>query len=345
MDNFEERFYRFMEEKGYIDTEENVRYQKLYLQFFNPGERVLDVGCGQGEFLALLRDKGCRASGVDADQGMVEACLKKGLRVDKGDALAYLAQEREAYDVIFAGNFVEHLTPPQTLDFLEKTYKALKSGGRLVLTTPNPESIVVHLHEFWRDGTHQRLYQRSLLEFMLSYVGFEIVASGVNEATEVPTAGPETPPSPPAGLETRSSPDRKRGLIFHLPAARPGIRATIRRWIARFLVRTFLFEEFWYLEGFLRGWESRLELLKKEESRRHSYLERLLEGLESRQEYLERLLEGWESRLELLKEEEPRRDSYLEGFLKGWESRLEYLEIAQGSLHAPREIYVVGMKP
>ncbi|HAL62685.1 MAG TPA: hypothetical protein DCP08_09820 [Chloroflexi bacterium] len=246
MDNLEERFYRFLEEKGYIDSGENVRYLRFYLQFFDSGARVLDVGCGRGEFLELLRDKGCQASGIDAEQGMVETCLKKGLHVEKGDALAYLAKEREAYDAIFAGNFVEHLTPSKTLDLLEKTYKALKSGGRLVVTTPNPESIVVHLHEFWRDGTHQRLYQRSLLEFMLSYVGFEMVASGVNEATEVPIAALEKPPSP----------DGKRGLIFHLPAARPGIKATIRRWIAGFVVRTFLFEEFWYLERALQGLET-----------------------------------------------------------------------------------------
>lgn len=208
---FESRFYEFLQAHGYCSEATNYDHLRTYVDYFEPGERVLDLGCGRGEFLELLLDKGCRPEGVDVDPGMVTVCRAKGLTVHQGDAFAFLKTQRAAYNGVFASNFVEHFAPNQVAELFTLARQALKPGGKLLLAVPNPESLIVHLHEFWRDATHVRLYNRQLLEFMFSYSGFEIIAAGENEATRwqptltepavtpapVSLSGQSPPPLPP----------------------------------------------------------------------------------------------------------------------------------------------------
>jgi len=209
--DFEGRFYEFLQEHGYCSEAANYEHLRTYVPYFEPGERVLDLGCGRGDFLELLLAKGCRPEGVDIDPEMVAVCRAKGLTVHQGDAFAFLRTQTAAYDGIFASNFVEHFAPAQVATLFQLARQALKPGGKLLFAVPNPESLIVHLHEFWRDATHVRLYNRQLLEFLFSDSGFEIVAAGENEATRwqpalaepalTPTpvvpSGPEQPPLPP----------------------------------------------------------------------------------------------------------------------------------------------------
>jgi hypothetical protein len=195
------------------------------LQYFSPGERVLDLGCGRGEFMELLREHGCRVEGVDADPQMVEAGRSKGLPVHESDALAFLRSRAEEYDGIFCSNFLEHFAPSDVASFFEAGYHALKPGGKFLVAVPNPESLIVHLNEFWRDATHVRLYNRQLLEFMMTYSGFEIVAAGENPATAWQPALGEPQLSPVQIASSRpQSPDLD--LTFDLAQTRPDLDLT-----------------------------------------------------------------------------------------------------------------------
>ena len=87
--------------------------QRPYVEDFRDAAPVLDAGCGRGEFLALLREAGVEARGVDADADMVAYARGEGLDVEQADLLAHLeAQPDECLGAIFAAQVVEHLPPP-----------------------------------------------------------------------------------------------------------------------------------------------------------------------------------------------------------------------------------------
>ncbi len=90
-----------------------------YVQHFEHTEPVLDLGCGRGEFLELLREAGVEARGVDGDPRMVAECRQKGLDVVEGDLARYLEQiEPESLGGIVLTQVVEHLDLPSCLHLL-----------------------------------------------------------------------------------------------------------------------------------------------------------------------------------------------------------------------------------
>src|SRR5947208_4762827 len=89
--------------------------QRPYVDVFRPAAPVLDIGCGRGELIGLLRDAGVEARGIDADADMAAYARGEGLDVEQADAVAYLEQADDgAFGGIFTGQVVEHL-PPATL--------------------------------------------------------------------------------------------------------------------------------------------------------------------------------------------------------------------------------------
>ena len=128
-------------------------------------EPVLDCGCGRGELLELLRDAGIEASGVDLDEGMLAEARKLGLDVVAGDAVHALAQAPAgAYGAVTAMQVIEHLPERALKEFLGAARHALRAGGRLIVETVNPHSVVA-LKAFWLDPTHQHpLFPEVVLE-------------------------------------------------------------------------------------------------------------------------------------------------------------------------------------
>jgi SAM-dependent methyltransferase len=161
-----------------------------YAPFFSGP--VLELACGRGEFLDVLRDAGVDSRGVDLDQGMVDACVERGHDVTLGDALAFLAEsEAGSYGGVFAAHFVEHLQPDDVLALCRSARRALRPGGRLVLVTPNAASHSVMAYDFWRDPTHVRFYDPALLRFFCAQAGLTVEEAGGN---------PRNDPGPPPDL-------------------------------------------------------------------------------------------------------------------------------------------------
>jgi SAM-dependent methyltransferase len=145
---------------------------------------VLELGCGRGEFLALLRDAGIEGRGVDLDAGMVEMARADGIDVVHADAIEYLHADPAPgpYQGVFCAHFLEHLEPEQVVRLLEGVGRVLAPGGRFVAVTPNPACYAVLTHDFWWDPTHVRFYDRPLVEFFCRQAGFEVESSGTNPA-------------------------------------------------------------------------------------------------------------------------------------------------------------------
>lgn len=138
-------------------TEEFIRErQRYYVDVLREHEPVLDVGCGRGELLDLLREAGIEATGVDADEGMVERCGEKGHRVELADANEYLAQQNDgSLGAIVALQVIEHLPYDRLVRFFELSRRKLVPDGVFVIETVNPHSIRA-LKAFWVDLTHEQ---------------------------------------------------------------------------------------------------------------------------------------------------------------------------------------------
>jgi len=147
--------------------------QREYVAIFAGASDVLDIGCGRGEFLALLKERGVRARGIDVNDSMVEVCLQKGLDASKADALAYLrAQPAGSLGGLLAAQVVEHLDPAYLTNLLDAAYAALRPGAPIVLETINPACWFAFFESYIRDITHVRPLHPDTLKFLLIASGF-----------------------------------------------------------------------------------------------------------------------------------------------------------------------------
>jgi SAM-dependent methyltransferase len=156
-------------------TSEIRERQRPYVDDFADAPPVLDVGCGRGELLGLLRDAGIEARGIDADADMVAFAQGEGLDVEQADAIAYLDQlPDQSLGGIFAGQVVEHLPPAVLLRFLELAARKLRPGGPLVAETINPLSPLA-LRSYFADLTHAQPLVPETLALLAKQAGFRAV--------------------------------------------------------------------------------------------------------------------------------------------------------------------------
>jgi SAM-dependent methyltransferase len=134
---------------------------------------VVDVGSGRGEWLALLRDAGVPASGVDSNAAFVDAALARGLDVVQGDAVAHLlCLPPDSVDMITAFHVIEHLDVEELLALLAAARHALRPGGCVVLETPNPSNLRMAACDFYNDPTHRSPLPPALTEYLVAASGF-----------------------------------------------------------------------------------------------------------------------------------------------------------------------------
>ena len=155
-------------------TEELIRQRQLaYMPLLGDRGPVLDIGCGRGEMLELLRERGIEAAGIDIDPAMAEHCRAKGLeRVQVSEAVSYLeAAEAGSLGAIFAAQVIEHLPYPSLLAFLRAAQGALAPGGLLVMETVNPHDPQALKH-FWIDPTHQHPLYPEVVIALCRLTGF-----------------------------------------------------------------------------------------------------------------------------------------------------------------------------
>jgi O-antigen chain-terminating methyltransferase len=139
------------------------------------GGVVIDVGCGRGEWLELMRDEGIPSRGVDENALVVDQCRERGLDAIHGDAISYLEKVAEqSLAAVTAFHVVEHLSLPRHLQLLVAAHRAIAPDGVLILETPNPENLVVGAWTFHMDPSHLRPLPPTLLRFLIEAVGFEV---------------------------------------------------------------------------------------------------------------------------------------------------------------------------
>jgi SAM-dependent methyltransferase len=164
--------YRGFEDVFRGPEERVAERQAAYVELLAQHAPLLDVGCGRGELLDLLTERGVECSGVDPDPGMVARCREKGHQVELSTAGAHLERLPEAsLGAVFSAQVLEHLPYADLRHFLQLARSRLRPGGIMVAETVNPHAPHA-LKTFWVDPTHQHPLFPEVLLVLCRLSGF-----------------------------------------------------------------------------------------------------------------------------------------------------------------------------
>lgn len=148
----------FAEQKAFDPQVQFAAYESIYrLRSFAADARVLDVGCGKGEWLAWLQRRGFRElHGVDASESDIAIARQtvSGAELVLGDATELLNRSDSRYDLIHAKDVVEHMTKDEFVAFLQAAHNALRPGGSIWLLTFNAQAPLAGATRYG-DFTHE----------------------------------------------------------------------------------------------------------------------------------------------------------------------------------------------
>jgi O-antigen chain-terminating methyltransferase len=152
--------------------DELKKHQAIFLEYFEGCRNVLDIGCGRGEFLELLRDHGIGGRGVDVDQEMISLCKSHGLNAEQADAIDYLQGLSPGnIDGIFMDDVIEHLETRYMMRLLDMIGSRIAKGRYFVVKTINPISLATFT-DYYLDVTHVRALHPEALKYMVESAGF-----------------------------------------------------------------------------------------------------------------------------------------------------------------------------
>ena len=134
---------------------------------------LIDVGCGRGEWLQVLKDNHIMARGIDSNVVCVAECTDNGLTASLGELLETLSHLPDAsYGAVTLFQVLEHLPFEVVVNVLREARRVLVPGGVFIGEVPNSETLRVGASTFWIDPTHQRPLFPAVLAFLASSVGF-----------------------------------------------------------------------------------------------------------------------------------------------------------------------------
>lgn len=159
--------------------------QEFYLKYYRGKKKVVDIGCGRGEFLSLMQDNGIAVEGVDIYEPYTEYCNSKGLKATCADGCDFL-EKTEGVDGIFVGQVVEHLKPHQIIRLCNTAYERLEVGGCIIMETPNPTSLSIYTNAFYIDPSHIKPVHPLTLQYYLEKAGFKDIEIIYTESSRPP---------------------------------------------------------------------------------------------------------------------------------------------------------------
>ena len=179
---FKDGFYHRLENRYRGSEEEIGKRLSIYVPeveaaYLRTGKLpVMDLGCGRGEWLALLQLADIDAFGVDTNAVQIEAAKQQGLDVRIGDAVHSLREMKDnSLSVLSAHHLVEHLPFDTVALITREALRVLAPGGLLLFETPNTRNVLVGATTFYTDPTHLKPMPEQVLTVLFETAGFEAV--------------------------------------------------------------------------------------------------------------------------------------------------------------------------
>lgn len=135
---------------------------------------IIDIGCGRGELLKILKRYSLNAKGLDINKAMVKRAKEQGLDAIQADAVEYFAKVRPGtIGAVIGLHLIEHIPFEELVTLFSKIHRSLTKGGFVVFETPNPENISVGSYGFYMDPSHLHPIPAPLAKYTLESIGFK----------------------------------------------------------------------------------------------------------------------------------------------------------------------------
>ena len=168
--------YRGFEDRFRGSIEDVRAKQRVHVPVFAGASEVVDIGCGRGEFLALLKEARVSARGVDTNREMIAAARTRGLDAVEADALDYLRSLPDAsIGGLMASQVIEHLQPSYVIKLIATAFDKLRPDAPIVLETINPGCWLAFFSSYLRDFTHVWPVHPETLQYLMQASGFSRV--------------------------------------------------------------------------------------------------------------------------------------------------------------------------
>jgi O-antigen chain-terminating methyltransferase len=168
--------YAALEDRFRGNRDEIKERFKVYLPYVKEQAAVVDLGCGRGEWLEVLRAAGIEAHGVDTNRIQIAQCRDRGLDVTEEDFLVHLRSLNDgSVGAITGFHIVEHVALDTLITLLNEALRVLRPKGLVIFETPNPENVLVGSNYFYMDPTHRHPLPSELMEFLLDSRGFQAI--------------------------------------------------------------------------------------------------------------------------------------------------------------------------
>jgi len=175
-------FYFSFENRFRGPREEIKKRMRFYLPLVEScgagkrGRPIIDLGCGRGEWLELLREQNLEATGIDLNEAMIDQCKERRLNVVQADAVEFLRPLPDnSHGAITGFHIIEHLPLDTLVDLIAETFRVLQPGGLAIFESPNCKNLTVGACYFYMDPTHRNPVFPETAQFMFETKGFERV--------------------------------------------------------------------------------------------------------------------------------------------------------------------------
>lgn len=144
--------------------------------------RILDVGCGWGDFLQVVKNSRIKHKGIDQSDEAIAICRSKGLNVEKILLQDLSRMDKNKYSAITFFQMIEHVTNP--LPLLQTAKKLLKKNGIILITTPNNDSPLKKLFgkkwSVYQEPSHFVFYDKETLSKTLKSAGYKNIKTNID---------------------------------------------------------------------------------------------------------------------------------------------------------------------
>jgi ubiquinone/menaquinone biosynthesis C-methylase UbiE len=175
-------------------SEEDRFTQERYKQFLNyfvkGDNKIIDIGCNTGRGGEIIRKRNEKAKmiGIDIVKSRLMKIKKSAYNVAILASATDLPIRSNTHDVIVGGEFIEHISNEDLNIVIKEFFRVLKNGGRIMLTTPNPNAFIIKIgrDSVIKDPSHLSFMNKEELAAKLRMVGFKIITiKGSGKATRL----------------------------------------------------------------------------------------------------------------------------------------------------------------